>query len=234
MMLKLSYIALTVVMILFVLAIGFITIDKTFTDKPVVKRKKIMLVCGLLLWHVYIYVIASSGILETFELPPRFPIFIIFPAFLFTGVFMYKNKNNAWLKQLSIKTLTYVQVFRVLVEIIFVYSISAGVLHENVTIEGYNFDMIFAITAPIIAFLVFNKKILSQKIILWWNYLGLAVLASVIFVFITSIYFPGIYGSEASLLPIEFTKYPYILVAGFLMPLAVFLHVLSIVSLTKK
>jgi hypothetical protein len=234
MLLKLSYITLTLVMTLFVFAIGSITINNTFIDKAKAKRKKIMLVSGLLLWHMYIFIMASSGVLETFELPPRFPLLIIFPVFLFTGIFLYKNKNNAWINQLSLKTLTYVQVFRVAVEIIFVFSISAGILHKNVTIEGYNFDMVFAVTAPILAVLVFNKKMIKEKIILWWNYLGLAVLASVIFVFITSTYFPNIYASEASLLSIEFTKYPYILVAGFLMPLAVFLHVLSIVVIKKK
>ena len=221
-------------MLFAILAIGFKTIDTTFNVASNKKRKKTVLVVGLLFWQLYIFIMASSGILQTFELPPRFPILIIFPVFLFTGVFIYKNRNNKWIEAVSARTLTYIQVFRVAVELLFVYSISAGVLHKNVTIEGYNFDMLFAITAPIIAYIAFDRQIVTTKFVIWWNYLGLAVLASVIFVFISSIYFPGFYGAETSLLPIEFTKYPYILVAGFLMPLAVFLHVLSLVILSRK
>ena len=49
----------------------------------------------------------------------------------------------------------------------------------------------------------------------------------------TSIYKPELYGSTTALLPMAGFEYPYVLVAGFLMPLAVFIHVLSIVQLKK-
>ena len=100
-------------------------------------------------------------------------------------------------------------------------------------IEGYNFDMIFAFTAPLVAYGVYVKKWFSKKVVLIWNYIGLGILASVIFVFMTVIYKPEIYGSDIPLLPLEAFTYPYVLIAGFLMPVAVFLHVLSIVQLNK-
>ena len=115
----------------------------------------------------------------------------------------------------------------------FVFTVAQGILHPNVTIEGYNYDMILGITAPIVAFLAFGKKRISEKMVIAWNYLGLIVLASVIFVFMTTTFFPEFYGSTPNLMPMEFTNYPYTLVAGFLMPVAVFVHILSIVQLTK-
>lgn len=231
MLLKTAYIGLTLLMIVVISFIGFKTIDKTYTDAKSIKRKKTFIVLGLILWQIYIYLIAEIGILETYSLPPRFPIFLIIPTFVFTGIFIYKNRNNAWITAIKPKTLIYVQSFRVLVETIFVFSIASGVLHKNVTIEGYNMDMIFALTAPIIGCFAF--KSLTKKIVILWNYLGLAVLVSVIFVFVTSIYFPEIYNSDVPLIPIKAVKYPFLLVAGFLMPLAVFIHVLSIVQLKK-
>jgi len=234
MLLKFGYITLSLAMLLVIWWSGFKVINITFADNTKRKKKKNLLIIGLLLWQLYIYIIASSGVLQTFELPPRFPIFIIFPAFTFIGVFLYKNRKNGWLDAISARSLTYIQVFRIAVEFLFVFSISAGVLHKNVTIEGYNFDMVFAFTAVIVAYLAFDKQLITKKFVIWWNYLGLAVLASVIFVFISSTYFPSVYGAETSLLPIEFTKYPYILVAGFLMPLAVFLHILSLIKLHRK
>jgi hypothetical protein len=50
----------------------------------------------------------------------------------------------------------------------------------------------------------------------------------------TSIYAPELYGSEIPLLPLEAMGYPYVLIAGFLMPTAVFLHILSIIQVSIK
>jgi hypothetical protein len=94
--------------------------------------------------------------------------------------------------------------------------------------------MIYTLTAPIIGYLVYEKKVLTRKSILIWNYVGLSVLASVIILFLTSIYQPEIFGSEVPLLPLEAMTYPYVLIAGFLMPTAVFLHILSIIQVVKQ
>ncbi len=234
MILKFSYILLTIIVLLIIIRIGFKTINKTFSKKKKITKKKIQLITGLLLWQAYIIAIGISKVLETFELPPRLPLFLILPTFLFTGIFLYKNRNNTWIKNISPESLIYFQTFRIAVETIFVFSVTAGVLVKDVTIEGYNYDMVLAFTAPFIAYLVFKKKNLPVRIAILWNYLGLVILASVIVIFITNIYMPELYEESKSLMPLEFTKYPYTLVAGFLMPSAVFFHILSIIQLSKK
>jgi hypothetical protein len=114
-----------------------------------------------------------------------------------------------------------------------VFSVAQGVLHQNVTIEGYNYDMLIGLSAPIIGYF-FVSKSLSIKVLKAWNILGLLVLASVIFVFFTSIFFPAFYGPDYTAFPSNFGTYPYVLVAGFLMPLAVFIHFLSIIVINKN
>ena len=93
--------------------------------------------------------------------------------------------------------------------------------------------MVFALTAPFVAFLLFQKTPFKKKMAIFWNYLGLAIIVSIIFLFITTIYFPHMYGSETNLISTDFGKYPYVFVPGFLMPSAVFIHILSIVQLSK-
>jgi len=222
---------LSVVLLLFV--IGFKAINSAFDCAEKVKIKKVLLVLGLLLWQCYIFGLGQTDLLSSLDLPPRFAIFLIAPAFIFTAIFIYTNRNNSWLDCIPQSWLIYFQSFRILVETLFVLSIAEGVLHPNVTIEGYNFDMIMGVTAPIIAFLAFEMRILSKKNVILWNYIGLAVLASVIFVFTTTVFFPQFYGSSENLMSVTFTSYPYTLVTGFLMPVAVFIHVLSIVQLRK-
>jgi len=234
MALQTAYHLLNVTIVIILFFMGFKAINLAFGKALQRKRKKIILVMGLVAWQLYIFLLGQTELLSSLELPPRFVIFLIGPAFLFTGIFIYSNRNAIWLKHIPKSWLIYLQSFRIFVETLFVFSVAQGVLHQNVTIEGYNFDMILGLTAPLIAFLAFEKKIFSIKMVIAWNYLGLLVLASVIFLFLTTVFFPGFYGSDSNLMPLEFTKYPYTLVAGFLMPVAVFIHVLSIVQLSKK
>lgn len=232
--LQLGYHLLNLAVVLIVIIVGFKAINGAFENTSKAKRKKSTLVICLMLWQLYIFALGQTDILSSYELPPRFAIFLIGPAFLFTGIFIYANRNNTWLHHIPKSWLVYLQSFRILVETLFVFSVTEGVLHTNVTIEGYNFDMILGLTAPVVAFLAFSKNIISEKMVLLWNYLGLVVLASVIFVFLSTVFLPELYGSEGSLMPLTFTKYPYTLIAGFLMPVAVFMHVLSIVQLRKS
>ena len=219
--LKLAFIALTIFTNAFLILIGCKAINDT-SQHP--NKDKTFLILGLIIWQTFIFSISSTGMLKAF----------IIPSFIFTGLFLYKERSSLWLERISESTIIYFQSFRILVEILFVLSVTKGIFNYHVTIEGYNYDMLFASTAPLIAYLVYNKKILPRRSILIWNYLGLFVLASVIFVYLTSVYKPEIYGSQSPLLPLAALTYPYVLIAGFLMPVAVFLHILSILQVRKK
>jgi len=233
MWLKTSYIALSVIVSITLIAIAFYAINQTENNRQQAISKKIKVVIGMLLWQIYAIVIDQMGLMNDFELPPKFAVFLIVPAFLFTGFFLYSNRNQPWIQNIPTQWLIFYQSFRILIELLFVYSVSAGILHANVTIEGYNYDMVFGFTALLIGLaFIYNK--LSIKLLRIWNYLGLAVIAVIIFLFITTIYAPQIYGLTGPLMPLDFTYYPFILVPGFLMPSAVFVHVLSIAQLRGK
>ena len=229
--LKLAFIALTIFTNAFLILIGCKAINDT-SQHP--NKDKTFLILGLIIWQTFIFSISSTGMLKTYDFPPRFAIAFIIPSFIFTGLFLYKERSSLWIERISESTIIYFQSFRILVEILFVLSVTKGIFNYHVTIEGYNYDMLFASTAPLIAYLVYNKKILPRRSILIWNYLGLFVLASVIFVYLTSVYKPEIYGSQSPLLPLDALTYPYVLIAGFLMPVAVFLHILSILQVKKS
>lgn len=232
-MLELGYLLLTVITSIIIVFVYHYGLNKIGLKKAKRSKRLAYLVIGLVLWFTYVFAISKSGILANYDLPPRFPIFVIFPLFIFTGIVLYKNRNSKIFSVIPPSWAIYIQSFRILVESLFVATVAAGFMHKEVTIEGYNFDMIFAITAPIVGYFVFNTKKLPIKIALYWNYLGLAVLASIIAVFMTTIFFPYVWGSETSLAPPQIVEFPYILVAGFLMPVAVFVHLFSIIQLRK-
>lgn len=230
--LELAYLLLSITMVLVLTMIARHVINRT-VEEPKEKKKKLFLVFGgLLVWHVYMTLLGISGFLQDFSLPPRFPVLLIAPAFVFTFLFLKKNKDKQWIKEIPTHWLAFYQTFRIAVESLFVWSVTEGVLHSNVTIEGYNYDMVLGLTAPVIGLLVLLNKGRFKTIFKLWNYAGLAVLASVIFMFFTSVFTPSFYSQEL-VFPTYFGAFPYVFVAGFLMPSAVFVHALSLVHLKK-
>ncbi len=219
-------------MTILVLCASYIVLDRSFSDARA-RRKKIWVTVGLLLWHIYVFLMSQTGIFLDFTFPPKFALFLLLPLLLFTIIFLIANKGKAWISTVPNHWLVYGQTFRVVVELLFVLSLSKGILHKEMTIEGHNFDMMIGLTAPMVAYFSIQKRRWSLGVALLWNYLGLLVLASIIFIVFTSVYAPQIYGSDTVLLPPSFATYPYNLVAGFLAPLAIFLHLLSIIGLKR-
>ena len=232
-MIQSGYILLTLLMyVILVFGYNYALQKADFAD-DLRKNKVLKVAIALFLWFVYCFAIAQTGILQNFDLPPRFPLLLVLPAFVMLGIIAYKHKDSPILAVIPKSWLIYYQSFRIVIESLFVATVGIGVLHPEVTFEGYNYDILFACTAPIIAFLVFNKKVLPQKVALYWNYLGLVVIAFIIFLFTTTTYIPSVWGSTESLANKNFIDFPYTLVPAFLMPSAVFIHILSIMQIHK-
>ena len=120
----------------------------------IVERKNRILLASILGWQIYIFAISQTDLLKDFSFPPRFFIFMILPLFIFTGVFLRKQKDSIWIQNISQHGLIYYQSFRILIETIFIYSVAAKIIHPYVTFEGYNYDILFAATAPIMGYLL--------------------------------------------------------------------------------
>ncbi len=228
-----GYIGLTLTMFIVVSFFGMQIIRKTY-EKENVGKMSFILIASLLLWFLYTYLIAKTGIPQDFSLPPKGPALLVLPAFLFIGLFMFRHRNKKWISNLPLWGLIVFQCYRVLIETLFVFSVKNGTIHPNMTIEGYNYDMIFALSSIVIGWLVFKKVKGYQTIALYWNYFGLMVIASIIFIVITTMFIPGFYSNNIDAVPKEFGTFPFVLVASFLMPLAVFIHVLTIKKLKRS
>jgi hypothetical protein len=81
-------------------------------------------------------------------------------------------------------------------------------------------------------YLAFTRKVAGPIFVLLWNLAGLCTLGIVVFIVISHAYFPGLWGDSFSLK--DFAIFPYTLLAGFLMPVAVFLHIFSIVKTRRQ
>ncbi|UTW61001.1 hypothetical protein KFE98_13350 [bacterium SCSIO 12741] len=231
--LELAFYGLFVFLLWLIVKNALLAFDNVGYD-GIEKRKRILRFLGVLaMWLIYIGLLSASGFLNNLELPPRFPLLIILPLFIASGVFLWKYKRHPALHALPIHHAVGYQSFRIFIEVVFYGMFLEGVLPIVVTFEGYNMDILIGISAPIVALLV-HKKWISRPLLILWNIAGIAVVLNAAFTFVTSFYFPSVWGEEQSMISSEFATFPYLLLPGFFMPSAIFVHLFSLVQLTSS
>ena len=198
-------------------------------------NKGSMLMLGLAtIWLVYLFIVEKSGLILDKSLPPKLPLLIVLPFAIFTVIFYRKNKTNKALEAMPKSWLVYLQSFRIVVEIIILYTFKKGIMPESASFEGYNFDIMMGISAPFVAYFLFKDGIKNMLLAKAWNILGIVMILIVATIIVTSYYQPQLWGSETPLVADEFFSYPYILLPAFLAPLGIFFHVVSLLQLRKK
>lgn len=232
-MIQTGYLLLTLTMAAIVIHAYYRLLIKSGHRHGAALRKVIPIMGVFMLYLLYNAVLGKTNFAGNFSLPPRLFIFVILPSFLLIFFIIKRLYKSKMLYLLSPQKLTVIQLYRVAIELLFIGSVHAGLLNREVTFEGYNFDLLFAISSLFIYVLVYQYKRVPEKIIVYWNYLGLAVIASILFLFTTSIYFPVFWGTTTPLMPAGFAGFYFLLVPSLLMPLAVFIHILSIVYFKK-
>jgi len=184
-------------------------------------------------WLFYLSAISYFEVLYDFSLPPRLPLLVILPIFLVLGVSLFRKASSDFVAITSISWLIYIQGFRVIVELIIWGGNEIGMLPLITTFEGANIDVVVGLTAVPMAYYAKRDKVSNTALILW-NIAGLLILANTVRLFIASAYFPESLDLSPGVIGVEFVKLPYLLIAGLFMPLAVFIHALSIKQLLKK
>lgn len=230
-MLALYYYLFTLALIL-LLIFGF----NYYAKKAELQNKNLQLkklVGGLFLWGIYLCVLSYSGILKNFDIPPKLPLFIIIPAFTIIILLLIKNKRNKIINPIPPHIPILFESFRIPVELLLHGTFLAGLIPIQTTFSGYNFEIYFAASAIVMSFLVY-KRVIYKPIILLWNIVGLVFLGIILSIFVTTAFFPSVWGENESLVSSDFGTLPYLIVPAFYVPLAIFMHGISIIQATKN
>ena len=206
---------------------------KAYTETS--HQKKIVRNAGILLivWLIYIAGLSLTGIFTIVTLPPRIPLLLVFPAFLFIVWFFGSGRFIIIIEATPLHWIILFQSFRIIVELLIYWCYNEGILPKEATFRGNNFDIIFGLTAPLVAWSVrFNKRGSNINYLIW-NFCGLLSLAMVVFTLISTAYFPALWGRPQSILSAGFGNFPFTYLAGFFMPLAVFLHLFAIIKIRR-
>ncbi len=164
--------------------------------------------------------------------PPRF-ILLLAPTILFVLILFIKKKSRKFIDSLSIQYLTIVHIVRIPVEIALYFAFLSGLIPDLMTFEGYNYDVLSGITAPIIYYLVFVRKTIGPKGLLIWNIACLALLINILVIAALSAQTP--FQQLAYDQPnIGVTYFPFVWIPAVIVPIVLFSHLASIRQLTLR
>ena len=228
----LYYLFTLILVILLLVGYNHFLTKENMSKQNRVKRVSILLL-GFIIWFLYLTALSYTEVLKNFDLPPRFPLLIMLPAFALVIIVLRKKRKTQIISNVPFHIPVLFESFRIPVELLLHGTFLARLIPIETTYSGYNFEIYFAASALIIGALSF-RDIISKKLILLWNIIGLGFLATILMIFMTAIFYPSFWGETAPMVSLNLGTMPYMLVPGFYVPLAVFMHGLSIIQTTKK
>lgn len=150
--------------------------------------KSIILI--ILSWLALQAIVSLSGFYTvTSTTPPRFALLVLPPVILIAVIF-FTIKGRNMLDGFNVKTLTLLHIVRIPVEIGLYWLCLHRVVPEIMTFEGRNFDILCGLTAPIVYYFGYIKKVLNSKVLIAWNILCLLSLANIVTTAVLSAPFP--------------------------------------------
>jgi hypothetical protein len=174
----------------------------------------------------------SQFYLNTSSLPPRI-LLALLPPFFIIGYIFLTAKGKLFLNRLNIKTLTIIHIIRVPIEIVLYLLYIHKAAPELMTFSGRNFDILAGLSAPIVYYFGFIKKVLNSKVILLWNIICLVLLINIIVNAVLSVPFPfQQFGYDQP--NIALLHFPFVWLPSVIVPIILFSHLVSIIQILKK
>ena len=183
-------------------------------------------------WVALLGYLSLGGYFANFRsLPPRILPALLLP--LLAGVLFLRSAGaRDLLARTPPQWPIYAQSFRILMELILWLLYLQHRVPAIMTFEGRNADILVGLTAIPVAYLCFVRRAWSPRVALWWNVAGILILLNVVVHAQLSTPSPlRVFVTDP---PVTFIAYwPYILLPGFLVPLAWVLHAASLIQLTR-
>jgi len=193
--------------------------------RPDAGRTTLLAGAALAGWLGLTGVLAGSGVLLQEGFPPR-PFLVVLPA-LVTAVVLARSKGvGRLLPHVPLWQPVAAQAFRIPVEGMLFWLCVSGFVPRQMTFEGMNFDVVSGVLALPVAWMLARGRG-GRGLGVAYNVLGLVLLATIVTISILAA--PGpqqrFTDGPPNLLPATF---PMVWLPVFLVPLALFLHLISL------
>lgn len=218
-----------VLFLLFIL--GCLWIVLKGLSKYQVPVKKFVVVVTV--WILLLLLLSTSGFLSDFSsFPPRIMVVLIVPLLILIW-FTVSRHSDRIIANVPADWVVKMQGFRILVELFIWWAYLDQDLPVQMTFEGRNFDILVGLTAPLVAMLWLKPGKAKPVLVLIWNILGLVILLNIVITAVLSMPTPMQYFFNEPVNTLVAT-FPWILLPGILVALAIALHLISIKQMIKK
>jgi len=199
--------------------------------KKVCRTTALLVSAGMIAWCLLQSIFAYTGFYRDYQcLPPNLLVAGVFPALLIIGIVLINPATSRSLLLIPLSRLTWIHSIRIPVEFGLFWLYTQKLVPQLMTFEGYNFDILAGISAPLVAYFGIYKKNISRRSLLIWNIISLLLLVNIICISIFSAPFPfQQLGSDQPNTAIFY--FPFILLPTVIVPIVLFAHLVSIVNL---
>ena len=186
-----------------------------------------LLIFLLPLWLLLSGFLATTPFYRNSEaMPPRVFLFGVWPAVgLIIAYFAFFR--GAFIDKLSLKSLTLLHTVRLPVELVLLWLFQAGQVPRLMTFEGWNFDILSGITAPIVYFLAFRNGGVNRRLLMVWNIVALGLLANIVTLAVLSFQSP-MQRLAFDQPNVGVTYLPFIWLPAIIVPIVLFSHLASL------
>lgn len=225
-----GYVSISFILTTF-LTIGFLfyAVKQTVFDTTPAK-----IVIFLISFSIFLQaILALGGIYQnTSTVPPRLFLFAVLPALLLIlSLFIFARKS--FIEPLPLKILTILHIIRIAVELILHQLYENKLIPQIMTFEGWNFDILSGITAPIIFWLAFRGGKVNRPLLIVWNIFALLLLINIVTIAILSVASPiQRFAFEQPNRAVLY--FPFIWLAAIIVPIVLFSHLASLWKLLKS
>lgn len=196
-------------------------------------RRRAMLVTVVLaaVWMTATWRVAESGVLRLWSAtPPPFALLVV-AILIVTAALGCTTYGMRLARGLPLWVLIGIQGFRLPLELAMHAMYKRGVMPEQMSYSGRNFDILTGISALIVAWLVFASRV-GRGVVLTWNVLGLLLVINVVTVGILSTPRFRLFGDDR--LNVFITYPPFIWLPAVMVLAALAGHVIVFRALSRR
>ena len=184
------------------------------------------------LWILLTGYLSTTGFYRVPDaMPPRVVAFGVLPSVLLIVIFFIAFRH--FVNRLPLTTLTLLHVVRIPVELVLLWLFQNGQVPIVMTFEGWNFDILSGITAPIVFFLAFRNGSINRPLLIIWNLVALGLLINIVTIAVLSFRSP--FQQLAFDQPnVGVTYLPFIWLPALIVPIVLFAHLAALYKLLRS
>jgi len=190
-------------------------------------------VLGVVALGVVHWILAERGIFANTTASPPPQLLLLAPPVIALLIVFALPKGRAWLRGLPLFALTALHALRLPVELVLHDAFTAGLVPQDMTYSGFNFDIVSGISAVLMMAWMRSKHPPGRALLIVWNCVCLVLLGIVVATAALSIP-SAVQRMNFDAPNVLVTATPWVLLPAVLVPAVLFAHAAALVGLAGK